>query len=229
MIPLESVEEMLGEATEGEKTEEKKAVASAVPPPLSAPFIPATPAPVPTTGISRLHFSDMLRPDGTVDTEAVYRFGKVPDVKLSAELVLQALMSLPPDLPELARHAALQITVNSLTQAAGIPVETVISDAHVRHTRLSQFRDALRSEMNREQQPLLQSISELEALIAAKQNELVSARAELQGRESKSVVTYQDLDSKLSALQEVIDLMEAKPPEEGESASEDEPLPVPLV
>ncbi|MBC8135172.1 MAG: hypothetical protein H8F28_04690 [Fibrella sp.] len=228
MISLESVEKMLGEAEGSAEIVDQQPPASDLPPPIFDPTEPGravtpvavTPAPSilkPSAGASRFRFADMLHPDGTVDTEAVYRFGKVPEVKLSAELILQALANLPPDSPELARHAAIQITVNSLTQAAGIPVETVVGDARVRHTRLAQFQEALTAEWERENQPQRQTIVELEELIAAKQTELEAARIRLHEQESKVVVTHRDCEAKIAALQEVIDLMEAKTPEEDEA------------
>ncbi|MBC7809167.1 MAG: hypothetical protein H7145_23780 [Akkermansiaceae bacterium] len=220
MISLESVEKMLRDTGGGA---EGKPPASDLPPPIFAPTAAAHPTPPPKpaqsdpAGTSRFRFADLLRPDGAVDTEAVYRFGKVPEVKLSAELILQALANLPPDIPELARHAAIQITVNSLTQAAGIPVETVAEDARVRHTRLTQFHEALTAEWERENQPQRQTIVKLEELIAAKQAELEAVRAQLHEREAKSIVTHRDCETKLSALQEVIDMMEAKTPEKSEA------------
>lgn len=227
MISLESVEKMLRETVDDSDTGGQKPPPANLPPPLFDPTTPAgvrpapaqsapkpatvTPKPAPA-GASRFRFADMILPDGTVDTAAVYRFGKVPEVPLSAELILQALANLPPDIPELARHAAIQITVNSLTQAAGIPVDSVVGDARVRRTRLMQFKDAWRGEKERDEQPLRQAVAELETLIAAKRAELESLCRQLEERETKSAVTSRDCDTRLSALQEVIDLMEAKTP-----------------
>lgn len=219
MIPLESVEKMLGEAVGGPQAVTEKASPSALPPPLFDPTRPAGTTPVPPTTIpkaagtaSRFRFADLLRLDGTVDTDAVYRFGKVPEVKLSAELILQALANLPPDIPEVARHAAIQVTVGSLTQAAGIPIETVVEDARVRHTRLTQFYEALTAEWERDNQPERQAIADLEALIAAKQAELEAVRARMKERTSQVDITHRDCEAKLAALQEVIDLMETRTP-----------------
>ena len=213
MISLDSVEKMLRDTGDSDSR------------PLGNDYIPppvfdgtsAKPAPRPvaatvttaakpeaknTSGAFR--FADMVRADGTVDTDAVYRYGQVPSVQLSAELILQALSNLPADIPASARQIALKVTVGSLTQAAGIPVETVVADALLRHTRLSQFRDALAAEHERENEPLHRAAQALEDAIAAKQEELAAVGAALEARKAVLQKTHTDCEKQLTRLTEVL-------------------------
>ncbi len=174
------------------------------PRPVVAP--PAVPATQSATG-SRFRFADMVRPDGSVDTDAVYRVGQIPTVPLSAELILQALANLPTDIPAATRHIALKITVNSLTQSAGIAVETVVADALLRHTRLSQFRDALEAEAKRECEPLRHSMQDIKREIAAKQAEVAALCGQIEAREEQAEKTYRDCGTQMARLTEVMDAL----------------------
>ncbi|MBC8142471.1 MAG: hypothetical protein H7Y38_13635 [Armatimonadetes bacterium] len=223
MISLDSVEKMLRDTGEDDS---RPLGNDYIPPPVfdgtdtkPAPRSPVldvvTPSPPsvkaalhPATG-SRFRYADMVRADGTVDTDAVYRYGQVPAVPLSAELLLQALGNLPADIPADARQIALKVTVNSLTQSAGIPVDTVIADASLRHTRLSQFRDALVAEAERECEPLQQEIQSTKNIIAAKQAEIIALCAEIEAKEEVSHRTVYDCSVQMARLSEVMDALQA--------------------
>ncbi len=178
---------------------------------VSAPRRAGTASSGPTSAGSapRFRFADLLHPDGTVDTDAVYRFGKVPPAKLSAEQLLQAMAKLPDALSDQDRQAMIAVMVKSLAHAAGIPVDSILADAWLRHTRLTQFQEALTSEFDHERQPLDQKVNDLESLIRAKEAELEAIRHELAERRTKAEPTHRDIGVKLSRLQEVIQLLES--------------------
>lgn len=193
------------------------------------PLFGATPIPppaplvqTPRAGGASFRFSDMLRADGTLDAATVYRYGQVPDVAISAEQILQALAKLPADVPESVRRAALKVTVNSLAQATGIPVDTVVADARLRHTRMTQFRDALTAEWERESRPLRETVAEIETQIATYKARLDAARAALEAREAAVLLAQSDCANHLRQLDGVIRLLA---PDDTLVAYLDAPLP----
>lgn len=234
MISLESVETMLRDSTEGAASAPHPGN-SYIPPPLfsgSAP-VPVVPKPVavaaPKTvkSASQFRFADLLHADGSIDTDAVYRYAQVPPVQLSAELLLKALAGLPPDIPRAARQTAIHVTVGSLTSAAGIPVSSVVADARLRHTRLEQFRDALLAEYVKDEEPVCAAITALEAEIVAKQAELTQTQFELAAQKTKQEAARQNCALLLSRLQEVVDCLEpaAAPPAPRDTPGDDEEEP----
>ena len=239
MISLESVESMLRESDNAAAFAPPPGN-SYIPPPLfssSAPEAVTSPpvaAPKPNIaatvpnagGAARFRFADLLRADGTIDTDAVYRYAQIPVVPLSAELLLQALSNLPKGIPVAARRSAIQVTVGSLTSAAGIAVESVVADARLRHTRLEQFRDALLSEYAQDEAPICDAITAWEDEIAAKQAELAAMHADLAAVKAKRDAATRNCATLLGDLLEVVDCLApaaVTAPPEAETDDAEEP------
>jgi uncharacterized small protein (DUF1192 family) len=164
-----------------------------------------------------LRLTDLVRDDGSVDIEGVYRLGRVPEVALSAELLLKALASLPKDVPPSARRAAVRVTATTLVQSvgAGAP-HTVVQDALLRRKRLEQFLDGLEAEVGRVTGPLRGEVERLEAELAAK-------RAELADREGVLNAARCSCGERITGLDEIVTLLhESDAPPPAPMADEDD-------
>lgn len=215
MIPTEAVERALREAFQAVSTPAAATPSAAPSPsPSTAPDIPPPPAAAPG---GRLR--DLVGTDGTLDIEAVYRLGRVPDARLSADLLWRALASLPEDAPEPARRAAFRATVVALLGPAGVGPETVVSDARLRCLRLKQYLTGLEAELNADRERAEAVIQQLEETLTARRAEVALLNATLEAARRSCA-------ERTTALEDITRLLTEEPgaaaPESSPARSESE-------
>lgn len=82
-----------------------------------------------------------LRPDGTVDCNAIYGMANVTGSPFTAEQLLDLLATLPPELPLEARRQTVKITLQAMSKTVAVSPEVIVADASRKLAALASYAE----------------------------------------------------------------------------------------
>lgn len=118
-----------------------------------------------------------IRPDGTVDFDAIYRMAQIPTSPFGADQVLEILKSLPSDLPIESRRATVRVTLQAMQATSGISAEGVVADTTRKLASLASYLESFSGQVDEFQTRTAGEIARLTAEIARIQESSAQAVA----------------------------------------------------
>lgn len=114
-----------------------------------------------------------------IDFAAIYRAANLPTAPFAAEQMLEALASLPPDLPLETRRVTVKAMLATLGKTMGATPDSVVADASRKLAALNSFAGFMNRKTNESVSNLEKEIADLGAQVEAKRAAIQTARAEL--------------------------------------------------
>ncbi len=145
-----------------------------------------------------------IRPDGTVDFDAIYRMAQIPTSPFGADQVLEILKSLPADLPIESRRATVRVTLQAMQATSGISAEGVVADTTRKLASLASYLESFSGQVDEFQTRTAGEIARLTAEIARIQEsstqavakrELLVAACEAESDRLDDVLEFFSLDT----------------------------------
>lgn len=121
-----------------------------------------------------------LRPDGTVDFNAIYSLASVEGAPFTAEQLLELLATLPPELPLDARRQTVRITIQAMAKTVPVTPEVIVTDASRKLAALSAYEESYTKQANEFVASSESDIKSLEAQIEAKKAAITDAQQKQQ-------------------------------------------------
>lgn len=139
----------------------------------------------------------IIRPDGTVNFNAIYSLAALPTASFTAEQVLELLASLPAELPLSTKRTALKVTLDTMAKTVGVTSETVVADASRKLASLATYADSYTQQATEYVSKAKQEIARLEAEIANLRGSIDEAQARQAAVQAACVAESDRLDDVL--------------------------------
>jgi hypothetical protein len=84
----------------------------------------------------------VIRNDGSVHFDSIYRLASIPSVPFTAEQILELFNSLPADLPLESKRATIKVTLGAMAKSIGVTTEQVVADASRKLAALAAYNES---------------------------------------------------------------------------------------
>ena len=129
--------------------------------------------------VSQSAAASIVKQDGMLDYAAIYKQANLPSSTVTAEQVLDMLVSLPNELAVETKRQTLKILLGGLGKSLGATPETIVADASRKLAALSSFVDGLTAHTGEFVSGTQVEISSMEAKIAEKRRQVEEAQRRL--------------------------------------------------
>lgn len=117
-----------------------------------------------------------MKPDGTVDFNAIYTMASLTPTAFSSEQFLELLATMPADLSMDTKRASLKVMLGAMTKNMGVSTDSIVADASRKLAALASYADGYSKQADEYVNRCELEISALEAQIAEKKHSIEDAK-----------------------------------------------------
>lgn len=139
----------------------------------------------------------VIRTDGSICFEAIYKLAQLPAVPFSAEQILDMLATLPPDLPLDTKRASIRVMLGAMAKNMGVTTEQIVTDASRKLAALAAYNESFAKQAEEYASRAELEIQGLEQQIAEKRRAIEGAKAKQTRMNSACVAEGDRLDDVL--------------------------------
>lgn len=139
----------------------------------------------------------VIRTDGSISFEAIYKLAQLPAVPFSAEQILDMLATLPPDLPLDTKRASIRVMLGAMAKNMGVTTEQIVTDASRKLAALAAYNESFAKQAEEYASRAELEIQGLEQQIAEKRRAIEGAKAKQTRMNSACVAEGDRLDDVL--------------------------------
>lgn len=139
----------------------------------------------------------VIRTDGSISFEAIYKLAQLPEVPFSAEQILDMLATLPPDLPLDTKRASIRVMLGAMAKNMGVTTEQIVTDASRKLAALAAYNESFAKQAEEYASRAELEIQGLEQQIAEKRRAIEGAKAKQTRMNSACVAEGDRLDDVL--------------------------------
>lgn len=139
----------------------------------------------------------VIRTDGSISFESIYKLAQLPAVPFSAEQILDMLATLPPDLPLDTKRASIRVMLGAMAKNMGVTTEQIVTDASRKLAALAAYNESFAKQAEEYASRAELEIQGLEQQIAEKRRAIEGAKAKQTRMNSACVAEGDRLDDVL--------------------------------
>ncbi|MBC8065447.1 MAG: hypothetical protein H7Y17_11485 [Chlorobia bacterium] len=136
---------------------------------IKVPQTAATAPPIPAEPV--------MRSDGSINYESIYKLANLPAVAFTAEQILELFASLPADLPLESKRATIRVTLGAMAKSLGVTTEQIVADASRKLAALAAYNESFSKQADDYTAKGEIEIITLEQQIAEKKQAIQDAKA----------------------------------------------------
>lgn len=140
----------------------------------------------------------VLRPDGSVNFDAIYQLAKLPVVPFTAEQILELFATLPSDLPLESKRGAIRVTLGAMAKSMGVSTEQIVTDASRKLAALAAYNDSFEKQAN-------EFVSKAELDILGLEQQIEDRRRAITEAKTKQLTMNQSCTAEADRLDDVLE------------------------